>query len=218
MRSLDRYDRPRDVNAKGWMFDYDASLKRTFEPRKHELSGEVRFNRAHDQDLHVALAADRRRDERRPAPKASRTDNDAITKQFTGAARLHEDARAAHQARDGLQGQRALARSRLSASRRTHSAPATGRRVELSNALSFDETVHAAYGVLSQGVGKFDLQAGLRAEYASRDFSLAAPATELSVQLRQPVPERRRRRTTSTTRRSSRRAIRAAFVARARRS
>ena len=36
--------------------------------------------------------------------------------------------------------------------------------------------MHAAYGVLSQGVGKFDLQGGLRAEYATRDFSLAAPA------------------------------------------
>jgi hypothetical protein len=33
--------------------------------------------------------------------------------------------------------------------------------------------VQAAYGVFSQGAGKFDLQAGLRAEYASRDFSLA---------------------------------------------
>ena len=34
--------------------------------------------------------------------------------------------------------------------------------------LQFDETVQAVYAVLSQGVGKFDLQAGLRAEYATR--------------------------------------------------
>jgi outer membrane receptor protein involved in Fe transport len=33
--------------------------------------------------------------------------------------------------------------------------------------------VHAGYGVLSQNVGKFDLQAGLRAEFANRDFQLA---------------------------------------------
>ncbi len=33
--------------------------------------------------------------------------------------------------------------------------------------------MHAGYGVLSQSVGKFDLQAGLRAEWASRDFALA---------------------------------------------
>jgi outer membrane receptor protein involved in Fe transport len=43
----------------------------------------------------------------------------------------------------------------------------------LSNTFTFDERVHAGYGVLSQSVGKFDLQAGLRAEWANRDFALA---------------------------------------------
>ncbi len=32
--------------------------------------------------------------------------------------------------------------------------------------------MHAVYAVLSQGVGKFELQAGLRGEYADRDFGL----------------------------------------------
>jgi outer membrane receptor protein involved in Fe transport len=50
-------------------------------------------------------------------------------------------------------------------------------RSDLSNALSFDEKVQAAYGVFSAGLRKVDLQAGLRAEYASRDFSLAAQGT-----------------------------------------
>ena len=43
----------------------------------------------------------------------------------------------------------------------------------LTNNFNFDERVHAGYGVLSQTVGKFDLQAGLRAEFANRDFQLA---------------------------------------------
>ena len=43
----------------------------------------------------------------------------------------------------------------------------------LSNTFQFDEKVHAGYGVLSQSVGKFDLQAGLRAEWADRNFELA---------------------------------------------
>jgi outer membrane receptor protein involved in Fe transport len=51
----------------------------------------------------------------------------------------------------------------------------TWTRSDLSNDLQFDETVHAAYAVMSQGVGKFDLQGGLRAEYASRTFSLTSP-------------------------------------------
>jgi len=44
----------------------------------------------------------------------------------------------------------------------------------LSNALQFDEAVHAVYGLFSQGVKKWDLQAGLRGEYATRDFVLGS--------------------------------------------
>ncbi|HEU0053166.1 MAG TPA: outer membrane beta-barrel family protein, partial [Longimicrobium sp.] len=46
-------------------------------------------------------------------------------------------------------------------------------RSDLSNALEFDETVNAVYGVVSHGAGKVEMQAGLRAEYATRDFALA---------------------------------------------
>jgi ferric enterobactin receptor len=42
-----------------------------------------------------------------------------------------------------------------------------------SNAFGYDEQVHAAYAVLSQGVGKLDLQGGLRAEHATTQFDLA---------------------------------------------
>ncbi len=49
-----------------------------------------------------------------------------------------------------------------------------------SNVLSFDEQVQAVYGVFSQGVGKFDLQAGLRAEYADRNFALSSVAYRLT--------------------------------------
>ena len=42
-----------------------------------------------------------------------------------------------------------------------------------TNAFAFDEQVHAAYGVLSQGAGPFDLQAGLRVEQAATRFDLA---------------------------------------------
>jgi outer membrane receptor protein involved in Fe transport len=42
-----------------------------------------------------------------------------------------------------------------------------------SNAFGYDEQVHAVYGVLSQGLGKFDLQGGLRAERVNTRFDLA---------------------------------------------
>ena len=41
-----------------------------------------------------------------------------------------------------------------------------------SNAFEYDETVHAGYAVLNQGVGKVDLQAGLRVERTDREFFL----------------------------------------------
>jgi hypothetical protein len=42
-----------------------------------------------------------------------------------------------------------------------------------SNSLELDEGVHAVYATMSQGVRKWDLQAGLRGEYATRTFRLS---------------------------------------------
>lgn len=168
---LDRYARPRDADVKGLMVDYDVSLKRTFEPRKHELSGELRFNRAHDQDFTslwrqpVAAASTTRLEDERDA-------NDAITKQFTGQVDYVKAFKPRTKLETGYKGNaRWLDRSYLV----TKDSLGTGdwTRSNLSNDLTFDETVHALYAVVSQGVAKFDLQAGLRGEYASREFSLA---------------------------------------------
>ena len=171
---LDRYARPRDADVKGWMVDYDVSLKRTFEPRKHELSGELRFNRAHDQDFTSLW--------RQPSATSTtahledeRDDNDAITKQFTGQVDYMKAFKPRTKLETGYKGNaRWLDRGYVV----TRDSLGTGSwtRSNLSNDFQFDETVNAAYAVMSQGVGKFDLQGGLRAEYATRAFSLAAPA------------------------------------------
>jgi outer membrane cobalamin receptor len=168
---LDSYARPRQADVKGWMIDYDVALKRTYEPRKHELSGELRFNRARDEDLTSLW--------RQPSATANAThlederdENDAITKQFTGQIDYVKSFRARTKLETGYKGNaRWLDRDFLV----TKDAMGTGAwtRSDLSNDLQFDESVQAAYAVVSQGVGKFDLQGGLRAEYASRTFSLA---------------------------------------------
>ena len=41
---------PATTTSKGINFDYTIALKRTFEPRKHELAVELRFNCSHDED------------------------------------------------------------------------------------------------------------------------------------------------------------------------
>ena len=65
----------------------------------------------------------------------------------------------------------------------------------LSNAFNFNENVQQVYGVLSQGYGNFDLQAGARGEYAKRDFelvneiALAHDATRGNVETELAAPE-----------------------------
>ena len=66
---LDRYTRPRDNESKGLNVDYTIAFKRTFEPRKHELSAEVRFNRVARRGRDVALARVARRASRRHADR-----------------------------------------------------------------------------------------------------------------------------------------------------
>ena len=82
---LDRYLRPRDNESKGINFDYTSALKRTFEPRKHELDAELRFNRSHDED---ATAIWRESVSSTGSPSGTQIqrqtdDVDALTKQLT---------------------------------------------------------------------------------------------------------------------------------------
>ena len=57
-----------------------------------------------------------------------------------------------------------------------------------SNAFNFDEQVHAVYGVLSQSVGSFDLQAGLRAEQANTRFDLTSTSEQFDNDYRSLYP------------------------------
>jgi outer membrane receptor protein involved in Fe transport len=185
---LDRYDRLRGTDSKGLTFDYNVALKRTFEPRKHELNGELRFNRSHDED-HTALW---RQSPDATNPAATRIegqldDVDAISKQFIAQLDYTRPLAARTKLETGYKGvSRWLDRDYLL----QKDALGTGDwvRSNLSNAFQFDENIQAAYAVVSQGVAKFELQAGLRGEYASRDFSLAEPATRYPYSYRSLFP------------------------------
>jgi outer membrane receptor protein involved in Fe transport len=167
--TIDQYTRPRDVDSKGFMFDYDVALKRTFTPRTHELSTEFRFNRSHDEDVN---------DERRLASSGvGYTDgkidrNDALTQQLTG----QLDYVKALRPRTKLEtGWKSIERWLDRQYDVTTDAAGNGTWIpsSLSNDLEFDEGVHAVYALMSQGVQKWDFQAGLRGEYATRTFSLS---------------------------------------------
>jgi outer membrane receptor protein involved in Fe transport len=167
--TVDQYLRPRNADSKGFMFDYDVALKRTFAPRTHELSTEFRFNRSDNEDVS---------DERRMSSSdAAYTDrkidrNDAVTQQLTGQVDYVRTLRPRMKLETGWKStMRWMDRDLVV----TTDAAGDGNWTTspLSNSLEFDEGAHAVYAMLSQGVRKWDLQAGLRGEYASRTLSLS---------------------------------------------
>lgn len=168
---LDQYLRLRDAASDGRLVDYNLGFKRTMVPQRHELSAEVRLNRTRDLDRTDLW--------QQPLGGSTRSDaeidrTDAVTWQLTGQT---DYTRALGQRGKLETGYKGYARW-LDRDYRVDTDPlgsgAFTRRTDLSNALELDETVNAAYAVLSQGAGPWELQGGLRAEYATRDFTLAS--------------------------------------------
>jgi outer membrane receptor protein involved in Fe transport len=174
---LDYYDRTRNTDVNSWMVDYTMALKRTLEPRKHEVSGEIRYNRNHDNDdtdqWRLSIGAP---GILAPSILPSPVDRelastDATTQTLNAQLDYMKMVKAKTKLETGYKGTgRLLDRDydvRKDVLGNDQWLPS-----DLSNALDFTEQVHAAYGVVSQGAGKWDLQGGLRAEYARRDFTL----------------------------------------------
>jgi ferric enterobactin receptor len=165
--TVDQYLRPRELDANGVMFDYDVAFKRTFAPRTHELLTAFRFTRNEDDDTNS---------ERRLVPAGytnGRIDrNDALTNAFSGQLDYGKTLRPRTKLETGWKSTaRWLDRDHEVTT--DMSGNGTWSPNAESNVLEFDETVHALYAVVSQGVRKWDLQAGLRGEHASRTFGLS---------------------------------------------
>jgi ferric enterobactin receptor len=171
----DRYDRSRDAENSGWMVDYALGFRRTWQPQKHELSTELRYNQTGDSDRTDLW--------RQPigigtsAASAARMDGEvneteASGRQLTAQADYTRTLAARTKLETGYKGY-ARWMDRDFTVLRDPTGGGSWERSNLSNAFEFDEQVHAAYGVLSHGIGKWELQGGLRTEYAGRDFSLA---------------------------------------------
>jgi outer membrane receptor protein involved in Fe transport len=166
----DRYARPREDEENTVLLDYTLSLKRTWEPRSHELSTELRYNRDDDEEETLLW--------RQPTTDpVSRTEiesnvTDALTRELVGQIDYIRTLDEETKLEAGYKGSaRWLDRDFLA----LEDSLGTGDwvRSDRSNAFEFDEQVQAVYGVVSRGFGKLELQAGLRAEYASQDFALA---------------------------------------------
>ena len=171
---VDSYLRPKDAEIHGWMVDYNLALKRTFEARKHELSGEVRFNRSRDEDRQTLWRVSTDAAPLRTEGELNRTD--ARAQQLTAQLDYVKQLAPRTKIETGYKGNtRWLDRDYVALQDPTDAG--TWSPSAMSNAFEFEESVQAAYTVVSQGAGKFDLQAGLRGEHASRDFALAGAGT-----------------------------------------
>jgi ferric enterobactin receptor len=170
---LDRYDRTRDADNRNRMVDGTIGFRRSIEPQKHELTVEVRGSRHIDDDrtdlwrtpISPVATADAGRVE------GEINTLDATTYQLTAQLDYTRPIGASMKLETGYKGNsRWMDRDY----RVVHDPLGTGDWVtsDLSNALELDERVNAVYAVLSRSAGKLDVQAGLRAEHASRDFVL----------------------------------------------
>lgn len=171
---LDRYVIDRNAKSRGLVVDNSLSWKHTIEPRKHELSTEVRFNRTRDEDNTLLWREPQNADGTSSGPsiEGEVDATNALTRQLTAQVDYTRPLTAKTKLETGLKETDRWLDREFNVFKDAL-GNGTWTPSNLSNTFQFDEKVHAGYGVLSQSVGKFDLQAGLRAERASRNFDLA---------------------------------------------
>ena len=170
--AFDHYARLQDGEQDGRVLDYTLAFKRTLEARVHELATEVRLNL--DDDDNTTLLWREPTDGAEPVLQTERElrEVDALTREVTAQVDYTRPLGENTKLETGYKGEGRWTERDYNV---LEDELGTGQWVEsdLSNAFDFDEQVQAAYAVLSRSIGKLQLQAGLRAEYASRDFALA---------------------------------------------
>jgi outer membrane receptor protein involved in Fe transport len=162
------------IDQNGLSTDYSLSFKRTVQPQRNELSAEVRFNRARDVTLNefATLAG-------ATAPAAlrgdSRSDLANVTRQLNAQVDYTRQL-GGFRLETGYKGTfRRLSNQYALDSIFGGVADPALRTV---NDFTYDENVHAGYGLLTRAVGKLSLQGGLRVEHAANTFRLASSTEE----------------------------------------
>jgi ferric enterobactin receptor len=154
---------------------YDAGLafKHTVVPSRHEFSAEVRYNRGDNENLNQFIEeslfgvgpAD---------PRLENTSVDALTRNLTAQADFSRPLAERTRLETGYKGTLRLIDNAIAVERFDPQAGLWVPNEARSSAFEYDERVHAGYAVVSRGIGRFDLQGGLRAERTGREFTLGA--------------------------------------------
>jgi outer membrane receptor protein involved in Fe transport len=154
-------------------FDGSLSFKRTIAPQRHELSAEVRFNRndhGNTNDFTEQTLTLTGEDFGNPLLQNRQTD--ALTSTFAAQLDYTHPFGERTKLETGYKGTLRGLDNALGVTEFDYAQDRWVENTAQSNTFEYDETVHAGYAVLNQGVGKVDLQAGLRTEYTSREFFL----------------------------------------------
>jgi ferric enterobactin receptor len=170
---LDRYDRSRDASSRNRLADVAIGYRRTITPQRHELSAEVRVNRQTEDDrtLLWRMPAGAQVDESIDQYEGEANALDATIRQYTAQVDYTRPLGANWKLETGYKGNW---RTQDRDFQVLKDVLGTGDWAvsDLSNSMSLDEGVNAVYGVLSGSRGPMQVQAGLRAEHATREFAL----------------------------------------------
>jgi outer membrane receptor protein involved in Fe transport len=153
--------------------DGSLAFKRTITPQRHELAAEVRFNRNdHGNDTGLREQALTLNGANAGDPLLQDQVTDALTTSLSAQLDYTRPFGERTKLETGYKGTQRGLDNTLDVSAFDYGQNRWMDDAARSNAFEYDETVHAGYAVLNQGVGKMDLQAGLRTEYTSREFFL----------------------------------------------
>jgi ferric enterobactin receptor len=155
--------------------DGALSWKRTITPQRHELSTELRWNRGDNEvqnDFREQVLTLQNGDPANATPALQNLLTSSLNTTLSFQADYSRPLGERTKLETGYKGTRRMLDNDLSVTEYDYDASAWVDNALRSNAFEYDETVHAGYGVLSQGVGRVDLQAGLRVERTDREFYL----------------------------------------------
>ena len=154
-------------------FDGSLAFKRTITPQQHELAAEVRFNRndhGNTNDFTEQMLTVGGDESGNPLLQNRQTD--ALTTTLAAQLDYTHPFGERTKLETGYKGTLRGLDNALGVTEFDYGQDRWVENTAQSNTFEYDETVHAGYAVLNQGVGKVDLQAGLRTEYTSREFFL----------------------------------------------
>ncbi|HEX2204060.1 MAG TPA: TonB-dependent receptor [Longimicrobium sp.] len=155
----------------------DAALafKRVLEPQRHELSAELRLNRSDNtllndfEELQLALDGGATA----IPPSLTLRELDALATQWTLQADYTRPLGGRSKLETGYKGTLRGLDNDVAVDTFAYDPDGWVRDLGQTNAFEYDEKVHAGYAVLHHGIGRVDLQAGLRLEQTDREFYLA---------------------------------------------